>query len=145
MGRAIVTAVAPDANVRTRGGPGSDPQPAQAADTYNDMLLKLIPAEVIGVYLAMQAILDGAANPSEHTALVVFVFGVFATFFYLRVVLKVKNLVQLTISAGAFCVWAYSMSEGHLSWYDGTYAGLLLIGYTFIAPKIPLGGQGKKA
>jgi FtsH-binding integral membrane protein len=142
MGRSIVTAahVTPDA--RARGGPGDQSQPAPSADTYNDMLLKLIPAEVIGIYLAMQTILNNAEAISRHTGLVVFVFGVLATFFYLRVVLKVSNPVQLLISAGAFCVWAYSMSSTEqLSFYNGTYAGLLLIGYTFIAPKIPMGGK----
>ena len=91
----------------------------------------------------MQTILNNAKIEDKSTAaLVVFIFGIFATFFYLRVVLKVSNRMQLLISAGAFCVWAYSMSStDQLSWFNGTYAGLLLVGYTFIAPKIPLGGK----
>ena len=99
-------------------------------------LLKLIPAEVIGVYLAMQSILSNAQEISRFTPLVVFLFGVFATYFYLRFTLKVSNARQLLLSVGAFCVWAYSMSSPEqLSWYNGTYAGLLLVAYTFIAPK----------
>ncbi len=52
------------------------------------------------------------------------------------------NLVQLLVSVGAFCVWANSMSSAeHLSRNNGTYAGLLLVAYTFFAPKIPMGSK----
>ncbi len=142
MSRSIVTKTPAAETTRARGGPGSEPAPAKAADAYSDALLKLIPAEVIGVYLAMQTILNNAQDIWEHTALVVFLFGICATYFFLRVVLKVTNKVQLLLSVGAFCVWAYSMSSPEqFRWYNGTYAGLLLIGYTFIAPKIVTGGK----
>ncbi len=138
MGRSIITAV-PAATVASRAGPGSEVQAAPVADGYSDALMKLIPAEVIGVYLAMQSILVNATPKPDWVAfLVVFMFGVFATYFYLRVSLKVTNKLQLWLSVGAFCVWAYSMVPLGLSWHNGTYAGLLLIGYTFIAPKITL-------
>lgn len=140
MGRSIVTAAAAEGSVKARGGPGSAATPATASDDYSDKLLKLIPAEVIGIYLSMTTILNNAQDVSEYTAPLVFLFGVFATYFYLRFTLKVTNLIQLLVSVGAFCVWAYSMSsEEQLSWYNGTYAGLLLVAYTFIAPKIPMG------
>ena len=144
MGRSIVTSAPPPPSVApgaaTRSAPDGMARPAPAADTYSDALLKLIPAEVIGVYLAMQAILANAQDISSYTPLVVFLFGVFATFFYLRYVLKVSNRMQIVLSVGAFCVWAYSTSSpDQLSFYNGTYAGLLLVAYTFVAPKIQLG------
>jgi hypothetical protein len=139
MGRSIVTKV-PAPAVAARAGPGSEVQAATSSDSYGDALLKLIPAEVIGVYLAMQSILSNANSDTQRdiTYLVVFLFGVFATCFYLRVSLKVTNKIQLLLSVGAFCVWAYSMMPKEYYWYDGTHAGLLLLAYTFIAPKIPL-------
>lgn len=137
--RSIATAIPAPNSAGTRAGPGEPLSPAASADGYSDALLKLIPAEVIGVYLAMQTILGNAQNVSGYTPLVVFLFGVFATWFYLRYALHVTNIRQLMLSAGAFCVWAYSMSSPEqLSWYNGTYAGLLLLAYTFIAPKVPL-------
>jgi hypothetical protein len=139
MGRSIITAPAEPPQVATRSGPGSAVGSAPKTDSYADALLKLIPAEVIGVYLAMQSILDNAQDISRFTPMVVFLFGVFATWFYLRVTLKVNNPRQLLLSVGAFCVWAYSTSSPEqLPWYNGTYAGLLLVAYTFLAPKIPL-------
>ena len=139
MGRSIITTPAEAPQAATRSGPSSAAGTAPKTDSYADALLKLIPAEVIGVYLAMQSILDNAQDISRFTPLVVFLFGVFATWFYLRVTLKVANPRQLLLSVGAFCVWAYSTSSPEqLPWYNGTYAGLLLVAYTFIAPKIPL-------
>ncbi|MGK2927139.1 MAG: hypothetical protein ACSLE2_16105 [Lysobacterales bacterium] len=139
MGRSIVAAAPAGTRAGTRAGPVGEVRPTQSADSYSDALLKLIPAEVIGVYLAMQTILNSAQDVSRFTPLVVFVFGGFATWFYLRFPLKVSNTRQLLLSVGAFCVWAYSTSSPEqLSWYNGTYAGLLLVAYTFIAPKIPL-------
>ena len=138
MGRSIITSV-PKASVSARGGPGSEIQTAPELDGYSDAMMKLIPAEVIGVYMAMQSILINATPKADLVAfLVVFMFGVFATYFYLRVSLKVTNQLHLGLSVGAFCVWAYSMAPPNCSWYNGTYAGLLLIAYTFIAPKISL-------
>ena len=140
MGRSIVTTAPPAARGGLPSGPDGEGRAAPAADSYSEALLKLIPAEVIGVYLAMQAILANAQDIWRHTPLVVFLFGVFATWFYLRVTLKVRNVRQLLLSVGAFCIWAYSTSSPEqLAWYNGTYAGLLLVAYTFIAPKIPLG------
>jgi hypothetical protein len=146
MGRSIIT-TAPKATVSARSAPGREPQEEPAVDGYSEALLKLIPAEVIGVYLAMQSILvNSEPKPGWEAILVVFMFGMFATYFYLRVSLKVTNNLQLALSVGAFCVWAYSMLPQDFnsmlppgySIYNGTYAGLLLIAYTFIAPKIPL-------
>ena len=143
MGRSIITSV-PAADVSARGGPRSETQTAPAIDDYSDVMMKLIPAEVIGVYLAMQSILINA-TPKPHWVafLIVFMFGVFATYFYLRFSLKVTNKMQLGLSVGAFCVWAYSMVPQDYILHNGTYAGLLLIAYTFIAPKIPLDVKSK--
>lgn len=145
MGRSIITSV-PEPTLASRSGPGSEPAAAPVAlDNYGDALLKLIPAEVIGVYIAMQSILSNAKEQPhiEMAFIVVFLFGVFATFFYLRFTMKVKSYVQLLLSVGAFCVWAYTMVPETNSWYNGTYAGLLLLAYTFIAPKISMEVKNK--
>jgi len=153
MSRSIVTKQAPSPDVRTRGVPDGDfkgnddaSAGAGAVDNYGDRLLKLIPGEVVGVYLSMQAILSNAQDVNmEVVPWLVFAFGVFATWFYLRVPLKVINRRQIVITVGAFCVWAFTIGapfdKEHLAWWSPTYAGLLLLAYTFIAPKIPLGDE----
>ncbi|MFK7887657.1 MAG: hypothetical protein AB8G16_12425 [Gammaproteobacteria bacterium] len=153
MSRSIVTKRPASPNVRTRGVPdgdfmGSDDHGsgAEDIDNYGDRLLKLIPGEVVGVYLSMQAILSNAQDVNMTVVpWLVFAFGVFATWFYLYVPLKVVNRRQIVITVGAFCVWAFTIGapfdKEHLAWWSPTYAGLLLLAYTFIAPKIPLGDE----
>ena len=143
MSRAIVDAAAPaPASTGTRGVPDSDFTFSQASkDEYADKLLKLIPAEVIGVYLAMTSILDGSSD-TIHTIVpwLVFAFGIFATWFYLRVSLKVTQRRQLALTIAAFCIWVFTIGGPFetLDWYRPTYAGLLLAAYTFMAPKVPI-------
>ncbi len=142
MPRSIVNTKSRSATASTRGGPGEFAAPEAGVDDYADRLLKLIPGEVITVYLAMITILK---NSSDEVAAIVpwlvVVFGVAATWFYLRVTLKVTNIRQLLVTCVAFLVWAFTIGPPFdtLDWYNGTYAGLLLAAYTFIAPKIPLG------
>ncbi|MCK7594643.1 hypothetical protein [Pseudomarimonas salicorniae] len=145
MGREIQTASPKLAPVGRRGAPDEDfpaAGPAQpAADGYADRLMKLIPGEVIGVYLSMITLLKHSSDPvAPQVPWAVFAFGVAATFFYLRVTLKVRNRRQLALSVVSFCIWAFTLGEPftQLAWYNGTYAGLLLIAFTFVAPQVPM-------
>jgi hypothetical protein len=109
------------------------------ADGYADALLKLIPVEVIGFYLAGQALLSNSTDTGEPTRIGFFVLGVVITYYYLRVPLKVTNAVQLTISVAAFIVWALALNTtGEHAWINGTHAGLLVLVFTFLAPTIPI-------
>lgn len=143
MGREITLPAPASSDVRRRGGPDEDFPPATppSGDGYADRLMKLIPGEVIGVYLSMITLLKHSADPvASGVPWAVFVFGAAATLFYLRITLKVRNRRQLALSVGSFCVWAFTLGEpfSQLAWYNGTYAGLLLIAFTFIAPQVPL-------
>ncbi len=144
MGRAIQTAAASTAKVSRRAGPDDEfIAAAPAVDGYSDRLIKLIPAEVIGVYFSMVTVLKNSKDDvADLVPWLVFAFGAMATLFYLRVTLKVLNTRQLALSVIAFCVWAFTIGDpfSQFAWYNGTYAGLLLIAYTFVAPQIPMGG-----
>jgi hypothetical protein len=150
MGRSVVTVAPTDTGPKTRAAPGDASRSAPAVDDYSDALLKLIPAEVIGVYLAMQSVISNSAEPGIWANEVVFLFGLFSTYFYLHVVSGVKSARQLWVSIGAFFAWALAMDSGPngleiYGWHiNGTYAGLFLIGYTFIAPKIPIKAVPRK-
>lgn len=143
MGRSIVAATPITPDVATRSGPGEDFAPPRTpVDGYSERLIKLVPTEVIGVYFSMITLLKSSSD--QVAALVpwlVFGFGAAATLFYLRVTLKVLDQRQLALSVIAFCVWAFTIGEpfSQYGWYNGTYAGLLLIAYTFVAPQVPVG------
>ncbi len=143
MPRSIQAAATVNSGVATRAGPGDDFKPAaNAADGYSDRLIKLVPTEVIGVYFSMVTLLKHSKDAvAEMVPWLVFGFGALATWFYLRVTLKVLDSRQLALSVAAFAVWAFTIGEpfSRYAWYNGTYAGLLLIAYTFVAPQIPVG------
>jgi hypothetical protein len=148
MGRAIQTAATSIPGVARRAGPDDTlVGAAPAADEYSDRLIKLIPAEVISVYFSMVTLLKSSKDDvADLVPWLVFAFGALATLFYLRVTLKVLNPRQLALSVVAFCVWAFTIGEpfSRFAWYNGTYAGLLLLAYTFVAPQIPMQGKGGK-
>lgn len=147
MGRAIIAAAAPAVGEATRGVPDGDAPAATGNDEYSDKLLKLIPAEIITLYMSMTKLVSDETADQVAAAVpwVIFGFCAFATWFYMRVTLKVTDWRQLSLTVLAFCIWAFALGDPFtsvLSWYEDVYAGLLLAGYTFMAPKIPMGRQG---
>jgi hypothetical protein len=104
-------------------------------DNYTSRLLKYIPAEVIALYVTLDAIIRSSENISIWIYWSVFIFGVVATYLYLNRVEKVTKQIQLLISAGAFMVWVFAIGGpfSHLAWYQPIYGGLLLPIYTFLA------------
>ncbi len=145
MGRSIVVASPAPERVATRGVPDGDaPSQGAPSDPYGDRLMKLIPGEVIGLYLSMTAILSSSNDANSAAApWVLLILGAAATLLYLRIGQKVGDKVQLLTSVAAFCVWAIAIGGpfAEQSWYSGTYAGMALASFTFIAPLIPM-GQG---
>ncbi len=165
MSRSIKTAATAASGSRTRGGLDEDVFSAPAdVDGYADRMVKLIPAEVVAFYLFATSSLEnataanrcdtqgtGAACLSTAAAggditvaavvpWVLFFFGAFATYFYMRYPLKVTNSRQLGLTVGAFGVWAFSLGYPFtvFEWYLEAYGGILLAAYTLIAPHVPL-------
>lgn len=141
MARSIVTAASIASAPRTRAAPGSSSSPTPVADGYADALLKLIPAEVIGLYLSIHAIASAQADISWIPLALIFVIGMLLTIFYLKVYLKVSSNRQVAISVGAFFFWALainSSSTHSLLGIHGYWAGICVLLYTFVVPKIPL-------
>ena len=151
MPRAIIAKpAAGPSDTGTRGVPDGDAPPAVEADAYTDKLVKLIPAEVISLYLSMTWILS-SATPDVHAyaPVVVFAFCAFATWFYMRYTLKVTDSRQLIVTVVAFLIWGFAAGEPYseltwwqAGWWNETYSGLLLAGFTFLAPNIPMGEEG---
>ena len=146
MGRSIITgSSASIEGSSTRGGLDEDEfenaKPSNSDDRYSDKLIKLIPAEVVGVYISMMAVLKGSSEAiADILPWFVFGFGVVATYFYLRFSLHVSERRQLVVSVVAFCVWAYTLGGPFkdAGLHSDTVSGLLLAAWTFAAPKIPM-------
>lgn len=144
MGRSIVnTPSTTKANVSTRGGlaSGSNNGSENEEDGYGDRLLKLIPAEVIALYMAMDSVVTDNGDNSIVLSLATLAIGMFATWFYLKIFQKVDNAPQIIVSVLAFAVWAINIGHGfqQAELIKPSYAALALLMFTFFAPKIPMG------
>lgn len=144
MGRAIVASKPSPLSTGTasRGVPDGDAAAESSGDKYGDRLLKLIPGEVISLYLSMVAIVSNSEDAKDDTwaPWVILSIGAIATWAYLRYTLKVTNPVQLSVSVAGFLVWAFTIGGPfqEFEWYSGTYAGIALATFTFMAPMIPI-------
>ena len=125
---------------------GGTPEPLRSpekpvqlpADKYRDRLFKYIPGEVVAFYLALTSILPSQGTLPAPVPWVILGVGTIATYAYLRLVLVVKDKIQLRISTLAFVVWAFSLGGPFkdLSWYHPSYGGMLLLIYTFFTAMI---------
>ena len=119
-------------------------------ESYNEKLLKLIPAETVAVYLSLQGVvLSSMAEPAQAGRLNAWLWAMFALMLvlnalYLRKVQKVTDFKQHAILAGAFVVWVFTMGGPFkgLSFYEPFMGSLVLTLYTFVVPLIY---QGQRA
>jgi hypothetical protein len=104
-------------------------------DDYSDRLLKYIPSEVVGVFLAVDSLLKTASVQVSKDILgwVVFIFLIILTPIYLHRVQKVKKYQQLAISTISFMVWVFTLGGPFMqfSWYSPIYGAILLPLYIF--------------
>lgn len=84
----------------------------ESADPYVSKLIKLIPAEIIGVYLSVFNLIgmEGESGPSRNTLhLIVFGLILVITPFYLKRVAKIKENRQVIFCLVAFIIWTFSL------------------------------------
>ncbi|PWT82247.1 MAG: hypothetical protein C5B58_08535 [Acidobacteria bacterium] len=110
-------------------------------DTYSDMILKSIPAEIVAAWVAVKGLVDSASNVSKNTILwVCFAVGVVLTFLWTRKQTQGpgQSVKQLFVATGAFIIWVFALGPpfSGLTWYHPLYASLALIGYTLITPLV---------
>lgn len=112
--------------------------PSAEPDAYKDRLLKLIPAEVVAVYLALQGILATADGTSRASILLWVISAILlvSTPSYLWRISGVRKRSQLALSTAAFVVWVFALGGPFetLSWYEPLYGALLLPLFTFLVP-----------
>jgi hypothetical protein len=112
----------------------------QVPDEYLTKVLKLIPAEVVSLYVALAGIV-GVAGQTVNAPLlfwIVFVVCLVGTPLYLMRIAKVSDTLQIGISTFAFIVWVFALGGpfASLGWYQPIYGALLLPIFTFFAPMI---------
>jgi hypothetical protein len=111
------------------------PVGTETYDNYSSRLIKLIPAEVIAFYLA----LDGIASAMPQKNLLLWVaFGIALTggWFYLGRLANVTRVTQRLLTMFALVIWVYVFGGPFtsLSWYDVNYGKFVLVVFTFFVP-----------
>ena len=113
---------------------------APTIDGYFDKLLKYIPAEINGAWIAITGILAGLADPSP--ALLWILFGVFILL-TVGVIFRLTQAqnqptpwIQIAISTVAFVVWVLALGGpfATIPGYNTAYGAILMIIYTVVVP-----------
>lgn len=104
-------------------------------NSFLQVLLKLIPSEVIAVFVFIQGVMPGALAPHLVAALVL----VAITPVYLRFASGVRSRTQLVISTLSLVVWIYAMGTGPLRflappWYEPWHGAVALAVWTLVPP-----------
>jgi Na+/phosphate symporter len=120
---------------------GATAQPVEI-DTYFDKVLKYIPADIVGAWVAVTGLVSSARDIPRQTVLwVAFGIGLILTAWWTWRQATVPGrrppVTQTVISSGAFAVWVFALG-GPFQYVPGreVYGSLLLILYTLVAALI---------
>ncbi len=111
----------------------------KSMDDYADRLMKYIPTEGVGFWLAVSGMIQSAGSdvPKEGLLWLFFVMGLVFTFVWIKrqteEAKKKTAWTQIAISCGAFGVWVIATGGPFalsLPFYEPLYGSLLLITYT---------------
>lgn len=112
-------------------------------DGYFDKLLKYIPSEIVGGWVALTGLIKGS-NDIPATPLLwglfIFFIGLTALYIFQQTSEPRKPLAitQILVSMGAFAVWVFALGEpfSSLSFYRPIYGSIALVLYTLVIPLI---------
>lgn len=106
-------------------------------NNFIQVLLKLIPSEVIAVFVFVQGVMPGQFWP--HFVLAVVLVGL--TPLYLSYAQGVKSRAQLVLSTLSLVVWIYAMGTGPLRfvkppYYEPWHGAVVLAVWTLVPPML---------
>jgi hypothetical protein len=106
-------------------------------NSFLKAVLKLIPSEVVAVFVFLQGILPEALLP--HLVVSAFLVGI--TPLYLRFAMGVRSGPQLLLSTVSMIVWIYALGQGPVRFlqppfYEPWYGSVVLALWTLIPPML---------
>ncbi len=106
-------------------------------NSFIKALLKLIPSEIIAVFLFLQGVLPDQLIPH----LVIGLLLIFMTPLYLYTAMGVRSAGQLVISTLSMIVWIYALGQGPVKYleaplYEAWYGSVALAIWTLIPPML---------
>jgi hypothetical protein len=111
----------------------------QAADTYFDKVVKYIPADIVGAWVALIALFKSVPEKPSNAPLWI-IFGITLiitavwTWRHTTEANKDTAYTQIAISTGAFIVWVFALGDPFTTfrWYLPWYGSVALILYTLL-------------
>lgn len=112
-------------------------------DNYATQIVKLIPAEIVGVYLGLQNLFSSLADPIKaYVQIILFLIILFITPFYLKIVGGITDSKQRVVVIISYCIWgislggpfAYGLDKIHSPVSAQMIGGALIMIYTLIVP-----------
>jgi len=94
-------------------------------DPYLNKLIKLVPTEIIGVYLTVFNLIKAQqGNPENNYQLqwIVFIILALITPFYLKRVAQISSWSQIVLCFLSFCIWVFTIG--------GPMDGKMIVGFT---------------
>jgi hypothetical protein len=109
----------------------------RADNSFIKALLKLIPSEIIAVYIFLQGVLPDRLVPH----LVISLLLVAITPLYLYTAMGVRSGGQLAVSTLSMVVWIYALGQGPVRFlgaplYEPWYGSVILAIWTLIPPML---------
>lgn len=132
-------------NIITRGQFRTmDDKPTSEDDKYISKIIKLVPAEIISVYLAVFNLIESSTQQpagSKNLQWIVFLLIVAITPFYLKKVAKITSTRQVLFCTFSFVVWVLSMGgplkDELIGGYTMQFLGAIFLPiYTLIIPLV---------
>lgn len=119
-----------------------------ATDNYQSRLLKYIPSETVGAYIALSGMAAAWQVDRREAALwTAFAFCLALTPLYLWRLQLVRRRLQLCVSTLAFAVWVFAIGGpfATLTWYTPPIGGFVLIAFTTTTPLLIPNPRGSRS
>lgn len=111
----------------------------EQGNTYEEKLVKLIPAEIVAAFIAIQ---DLVLNKPNIREMVIFISAIALGIlipFYLWKIHSIRSPGQIVVTVISFFVWVFSISAIFINsiHIDPTWGSVVLILWTMIVPILP--------
>lgn len=107
-------------------------------DKYLDVIVKLIPVEIISAYLTLVNILKGVKHDFNFYLNIIFLVSLMIlTYLYLKYICKVNSQKQLIVSTIGFLIWAlaiYAPVENLYGYPVSLFMSVIVVFFTLLLP-----------
>lgn len=112
-------------------------------DNYASQIIKLIPAEIVGVYLGLQNLFSTLPDPTKAIVqLILFLIILGIAPFYLKIVADITDSRQRMVAIISYCIWGislggpfdYGLQQLHSPVTAQMIGGALIMIYTLVVP-----------